>query len=154
MEGESSGVQQAQDQGGQDKNQQQNGQKPGVDAQAGQKQNQQEPQKDAVSGSGTDYVAQLKAKNAEVKTLQAKVAKVAKRARPAGTEGRCGRGGATGTRRRIGREAHGLRRRVQHGQQHVGLPRRHRQLPRRRPLDGLLQDARAGDRDSGELDSI
>lgn len=35
MEGESSGMQQAQGQVGQDKNQQQDEQKPGVDAQAG-----------------------------------------------------------------------------------------------------------------------
>ena len=38
MEGESSDVQQAQSQVGQDKNQQQDGQEPGVDAQTGQKQ--------------------------------------------------------------------------------------------------------------------
>lgn len=36
----------------------------------GQKQDQQEPQKDAVSGGdGTDYVAQLKAKDAEIEAL-------------------------------------------------------------------------------------
>ena len=43
MEGESSGVQQAQGQVGRDKNQQQDGQEPGVDAQTGQKQGQQAP---------------------------------------------------------------------------------------------------------------
>ena len=58
MEGESSGVQQAQ-----------GGQEPGVDAQSGQKQDQQEPQKDAVSGGDTDYAAQLKAKDAEIEAL-------------------------------------------------------------------------------------
>lgn len=47
MEGESSGVQQAQSQVGQDKNQQQDGQEPGVDAQTGQKQDQQGPKGDA-----------------------------------------------------------------------------------------------------------
>ena len=50
MEGESSGVQQAQGQVGRDKNQQQDGQEPGVDAQTGQKQGQQAPQEDQVSG--------------------------------------------------------------------------------------------------------
>lgn len=70
MEGESSGVQQAQGQVEQGENQQQGGQEPGVDAQAGQKQNQQEPQKGAVSGGeGTDYAAQLKAKDAEIEAL-------------------------------------------------------------------------------------
>ncbi len=58
MEGESSGVQQAE-----------------------QKRGQQEPQKDSVSGSGgTDYAAQLKAKDAEIEALQAKVAEAAKTA--------------------------------------------------------------------------
>ena len=81
MEGESSGVQQAQGQVGQGENQQQGGQEPGVDAQAWQKQDQQEPQKDAVSGGdGTDYAAQLKAKDAEIEALQAKVAEAAKTA--------------------------------------------------------------------------
>lgn len=47
MEGESSHVQQTQGQVGQDKNQQQDGQEPGVDAQAGQKQDQQGPKGDA-----------------------------------------------------------------------------------------------------------
>ena len=47
MEGESSDVQQAQSQVGQDKNQQQDGQEPGVDAQTGQKQDQQGPKGDA-----------------------------------------------------------------------------------------------------------
>ena len=47
MEGESSGVQQAQSQVGQDKNQQQDGQEPGVGAQTGQKQDQQGPKGDA-----------------------------------------------------------------------------------------------------------
>lgn len=79
MEGESSGVQQAQGQVGQGENQRQGGQEPGVDAQSGQKQDQQEPQKDAVSG-GTDYAAQLKAKDAEIEALQAKVAEAAKTA--------------------------------------------------------------------------
>jgi hypothetical protein len=81
MEGESSGVQQAQGQVGQGENQQQGGQEPGIDAQAGQKQDQQEPQKDAVSeGKGADYAAQLKAKDAEIEALQAKVAEAAKTA--------------------------------------------------------------------------
>lgn len=47
MEGESSGVQQAQGQVGQDKNQQQDGQEPDVDAQTEQKQDQQGPKGDA-----------------------------------------------------------------------------------------------------------
>jgi hypothetical protein len=81
MEGESSGVQQAQGQVEQGENQRQGGQEPGVDAQTGQKQDQQEPQKGAVSGSdGTDYAAQLKAKDAEIEALQAKVAEAAKTA--------------------------------------------------------------------------
>lgn len=81
MEGESSGVQQVQGQVEQGENQQQGGQEPGVDAQAGQKQDQQEPQEDAVSGDDdTDYVAQLKAKDAEIEALQAKVAEAAKTA--------------------------------------------------------------------------
>jgi hypothetical protein len=80
MEGESSGVQQAQGQVGQGENQRQSGQEPGVDAQAGRKQDQQEPQKDAVSGGDTDYAAQLKAKDAEIEALQAKVAEAAKTA--------------------------------------------------------------------------
>lgn len=59
MEGESSGVQQAQDQGGQEQ---------GVGTQ--QKQGQQAPQEDQVSeGDGTDYAAQLKAKDAEIEAL-------------------------------------------------------------------------------------
>lgn len=59
MEGESSGVQQAQDQGGQEQ---------GVGTQ--QKQGQQAPQEDQVSGGdGTDYAAQLKAKDAEIEAL-------------------------------------------------------------------------------------
>ena len=59
MEGESSGVQQAQDQGGQEQ---------GVGTQ--QKQGQQAPQKDQVSGDdSTDYAAQLKAKDAEIEAL-------------------------------------------------------------------------------------
>lgn len=79
MEGESSGVQQAQDQVGQGENQQQGGQEQGVGTQ--QKQGQQAPQKDQVSGGdGTDYVAQLKAKDAEIEALQAKVAEAAKTA--------------------------------------------------------------------------
>ena len=81
MEGESSGVQQAQGQVGQSENQQQGGQGSGVDAQSQQKQGQQAPQKDQVSGDdGTDYVAQLKAKDDEIETLQAKVAEAAKTA--------------------------------------------------------------------------
>jgi hypothetical protein len=81
MEGESSGVQQAQGQAEQGENQQQGGQEPGVDAQVGQKQDQQETQKDAVSGGrGTDYDAQLKAKDAEIEALQTKVAEAAKTA--------------------------------------------------------------------------
>lgn len=51
MEGESSGVQQAQGQVAPGENQQQGGREPGVDAQAGQRQDQQEPQKDAVGGA-------------------------------------------------------------------------------------------------------
>ena len=47
MGGESSGVQQAQGQVGQDKNQQQDGQEPDVDAQTEQKQDQQGPKGDA-----------------------------------------------------------------------------------------------------------
>ncbi len=59
MEGESSGVQQAQEQGGQEQ---------GVGTQ--QKQGQQAPQEDQVSGGdGTGYAAQLKAKDAEIETL-------------------------------------------------------------------------------------
>ena len=70
-----------QDQVGQDENQQESGQEPGVDAQTGQQQSQQESQKDAVSrDDGIDYVAQLKAKDAEIEALQAKVAKAAKTA--------------------------------------------------------------------------
>ena len=69
MEGESSGVQQAQGQVEQGENQRQGGQEPGVDAQSGQKQDQQKPQKDAVSGGDTDYAAQLKAKDAEIEAL-------------------------------------------------------------------------------------
>jgi hypothetical protein len=79
MEGESSGVQQAQDQVGQGENQQQGGQEQGVGTQ--QKQNQPAPQEDQVSGdNGTDYVAQLKAKGAEIEALQVKVAEAAKTA--------------------------------------------------------------------------
>ena len=79
MEGESSGVQQAQDQVGQGEDQQQGGQGPDVGTQ--QKQGQQAPQEDQVSeGGGTDYVAQLKAKDAEIEALQAKVAEAAKTA--------------------------------------------------------------------------
>ena len=81
MESESSGVRQAQGQVEQGENQRQGGQEPGVDAQAEQKQDQQEPQKGAVSGSdGTDYAAQLKAKDAEIEALQAKVAEAPKTA--------------------------------------------------------------------------
>ncbi len=80
MEGESSGMQQAQGQVGQSENQKQGGQEPGVDAQAVQKQDQQEPQEDTVSGGDTDYAAQLKAKDAEIEALQAKVAEAAKTA--------------------------------------------------------------------------
>lgn len=59
MEGESSGVQQAQDQDRQEQ---------GVGTQ--QKQGQQAPQEDQVSeGDGTDCVAQLKAKDAEMEAL-------------------------------------------------------------------------------------
>ena len=68
MEGELSGVQQAQGQVGQGENQQQDRQEQDVEAQ--QKQGQQAPQKDQVSeGDGTDYVAQLKAKDAEIEAL-------------------------------------------------------------------------------------
>lgn len=88
MEGESSGVQQAQGQVEQGENQQQGVQEPGVDAQAGQKQNQQEPQEDAVSGGDTDYAAQLKAKDAEIESLQAKVAEAAKTAEATETLGK------------------------------------------------------------------
>lgn len=50
-------------------------------ARSGQKQDQQDPQKDTVSeGDGTDYAAQLKAKDAEIEALQAKVAEAAKTA--------------------------------------------------------------------------
>lgn len=80
MEGDSSGVQQAQSQVEQGENQRQGGQEPGVDAQAEQRQNQQEPQTDAVSGGDTDYAAQLKAKDVEIEALQAKVAEAAKTA--------------------------------------------------------------------------
>lgn len=46
-----------------------------------QKQDQPAPQKDALNGDdGTDYVAQLKAKDAEIEALQAKVAEAAKTA--------------------------------------------------------------------------
>lgn len=68
MEGESSHVQQTQGQVGQGENQQQGRQEQDVDAQ--QKQGQQAPQKDQVSGgNGTDYTAQLKAKDAEIEAL-------------------------------------------------------------------------------------
>lgn len=69
MEGESGGVQQAQDQAGQGENQQRSGQEQGVGTQ--QKQGQQAPQEDQVSGGGdgTDYAAQLKAKDAEIEAL-------------------------------------------------------------------------------------
>ena len=81
MEDESSGVQQAQGKVEQGENQQQGGQEPGVDAQSGQKRGQQEPQKDSVSGgSDTDYAAQLKAKDAQIEELQAKVVEAAKTA--------------------------------------------------------------------------
>lgn len=73
MEGESSGVQQAQDQVGQGEDQQQGGQRQDVGTQ--QKQGQQAPQKDQVSGDdGTDYVAQLKAKDAETEALGKEIA--------------------------------------------------------------------------------
>lgn len=79
MEGESSGVQQAQDQVGQGENHQQGGQEQDVGTQ--QKQGQQAPQKDAVNGDdGTDYVAQFKAKDAEIEALQARVTEAAKTA--------------------------------------------------------------------------
>lgn len=80
MEGESSGVQQAQGQVGSGANQQQGGQGPDDGTQPEPKQDQQEPQKDTVSGGGGDYVAQLKAKDAEIEALQAKVAEAAKTA--------------------------------------------------------------------------
>lgn len=84
MEGESSGVQQAQGQVERGEKQRQGGQEPGVDAQAEQKQDQQEPQKDAVSGDGgIDCAARLKAKDAEIEALQAKVAEAAKTAEAA-----------------------------------------------------------------------
>lgn len=68
MEGESSHVQQTQGQVGQGENQQQGRQEQDVDAQ--QKQGQQAPQKDQASGgNGTDYAAQLKAKDAEIEAL-------------------------------------------------------------------------------------
>ena len=68
MEGESSGVQQTQGQVGQGENQQQGGQKQDVGTQ--QKQGQQAPQEDQVSGGDdTDYVAQLKARDAEIEAL-------------------------------------------------------------------------------------
>lgn len=68
MEGESSHVQQTQGQVGQGENQQQGRQEQDVNAQ--QKQGQQAPQKDQVSGgNGTDYAAQLKAKDAEIEAL-------------------------------------------------------------------------------------
>lgn len=79
MEDESSGVRQAQGQVEQDENQQ-GGQEQGVGTQPKPKQDQQEPQKGAMSGGGTDYVTQLKAKDAEIETLQAKVAEAAKTA--------------------------------------------------------------------------
>lgn len=73
MADEPSGVQQAQDQVRRGENQQQGGQRPDVGAQS--KQGQPVSQKDRVSGDdGTDYVAQLKAKDAEIEVLQAKVA--------------------------------------------------------------------------------
>lgn len=80
MEGESSGVQQAQSQVEQGEDQQQGGQEPDVGTQPEAKQDQQEPQKDAMSGGGADYAAQLRAKNAEIEALQAKVAEAAKTA--------------------------------------------------------------------------
>lgn len=62
----------------QTKGQQQGGQaqqEAGQDAQAGQKQDQQEPQEGAVSGGGgTDYAAQLKAKDAEIEALGKEIA--------------------------------------------------------------------------------
>lgn len=68
IEGESSGVQQAQDQAGQGENQQRSGQEQGAGTQ--QKQGQQAPQEDQVSGGdGTDYAEQLKAKDAEIEAL-------------------------------------------------------------------------------------
>lgn len=63
-------MQQAQGQVGRDKNQQQDGQEPGVDAQTGQKQGQQAPPEGpGERGDGADYVAQLKAKDAEIEAL-------------------------------------------------------------------------------------
>lgn len=60
MEDESNGVQQAQDQDGQEQ-----------DVGTQQKQGQQASQKDQVSGNdGTDYVAQLKAKDAEIEATE------------------------------------------------------------------------------------
>lgn len=79
MKDESSGVRRAQGQVEQDENQQ-GGQEQGVGTQPKPKQDQQEPQKGAMSGDGTDYVTQLKAKDAEIETLQAKVAEAAKTA--------------------------------------------------------------------------
>ena len=68
MEGESSHVQQTQGLVGQGEIQQQGRQEQDVDAQ--QKQGQQAPQKDQASGgNGTDYAAQLKAKDAEIEAL-------------------------------------------------------------------------------------
>ena len=79
MEGESSGVQQAQGQVGQGEDQQQGRQGQDVDTQK--KQDQPAPQKDQVSGGdGADYATQLKAKDAEIEALQAKVAEAAKTA--------------------------------------------------------------------------
>lgn len=50
-------------------------QEAGQDAQAGQKQDQQEPQEGAVSGGGgTEYAAQLKAKDAEIEALGKEIA--------------------------------------------------------------------------------
>lgn len=88
MEDESSGAQKTQGEVGQSENQQQGGQAPGVGAQPEPKQDQQEPQKDAVSGGGGDYVAQLKAKDTEIETLQAKVAEAAKTAEATGVLGK------------------------------------------------------------------
>lgn len=88
MEGESSGVHQAHGQVEQGENWQQGGQEPGVDAQAGRKQDQQEPQKNAVNGGDTDYAAQLKAKDAQIEELSAKVADAAKSQKAAEDLGR------------------------------------------------------------------
>ena len=78
-EGESSGVQQAQGQVGQGENQRQGGQEQDVGTQ--QKQGQQASQKEQLSrDDGNDYVAQPKAKDAEIETLQAKVSEAAKTA--------------------------------------------------------------------------